>query len=137
MLNRDRQTMKLEFSAHVYFFVFSINRKRGIEPAAKQAFIHYLEGRGATLAKSAELLQYYALAYLQKPHEHPTFKTIFTKDWIYQLRHQLTEFIDKLYPSSKNPVLMTLYDRFIEKNIDKCENQTLTEPEIEEIIDSE
>jgi hypothetical protein len=141
MLNRERQTMKLEFSLQVYFFVFSVNqqlsRKRGVEPAAKQAFIQYLEGRGAALAKSAELLQYYALGYLQKPQEHPTFKAIFTKDWIQKLRQQLTEFLDNLYPAGKNPALINIYDRFIEKSLDRNEEQSLTEPEIEELIDPE
>ena len=75
--------MKLEFYIQVYFFVYGIHpqlgKKRNIDKVAKDSFVGYLEGRGAVLATSAEFLQYYALAYLQKPQENATFKTIFTK----------------------------------------------------------
>lgn len=57
MRNKDGQIMKLEFFLHVYFFVFSIHpllgKKKNIDLATKQSFINYLEGRGATLAKSS------------------------------------------------------------------------------------
>lgn len=56
MRNKDLQTMKLEFYVQVYFFVYSIHpqlgKKRAIDAPHKQAFISYLEGKGATLAKS-------------------------------------------------------------------------------------
>ena len=56
MRNKEAQTMKLEFYLQVYFFVYSIHpqlgKKRIIDPANKQAFITFLEGKGAALAKS-------------------------------------------------------------------------------------
>jgi hypothetical protein len=56
MRNKEPQTMKLEFYIQVYFFVYSIHpqlgKKRSIDPSHKQAFITYLEGKGAILAKS-------------------------------------------------------------------------------------
>lgn len=124
MRSKDLQTMKLEFYIQVYFFVYSIHpqlgKKRAIDSTAKQAFISYLEGRGAALAKS-EFMQYYALAYLQKPQDHPTFKSIFTREWIGELKKRVIYFIEKLYPVGRNPLIITMYDKFIEKNMEKSE----------------
>jgi hypothetical protein len=50
-----------------------------IENNAKQAFQHYLESRGAALAKTSEFLPFYALVYIQQPHENANFKHIFTR----------------------------------------------------------
>lgn len=71
MRSRDPQTMRIEFYLQLYFFIYALHpflgKKKSVDAQAKQAFIAYLEGRGASLSKSAEFLQYYALTNLQKP----------------------------------------------------------------------
>jgi hypothetical protein len=48
--------MRIEFYLHLYFFIFALHpflgKKKSTDAQAKQAFIGYLEGRGATLSKS-------------------------------------------------------------------------------------
>ena len=112
----------------MYFFVYPIHpqlgKKRQVDKASKDAFMNYLEGRGAALATSAEFLQYYALATLQKPQENSNFKTIFTKDWIIELKKRVIYFIEKLYPMGRSPLLVNIYDKFLEKNMEKSDELT-------------
>jgi hypothetical protein len=83
MRTKDLQTMRIEFYLQLYFFIHSIHpflgKKKSIDLQSKQYFIAYLEGRGSTLSKSNEFLQYYALTNLQKPQDHPVFKSLFTR----------------------------------------------------------
>ena len=58
------------------------------------------------------------MAYLPKPQEHPTFKAMFTKQWIESLKKELIVFIDRLYPNTKISTIVTMYDKFIENNLD-------------------
>jgi len=51
---------------------------------------------------------------LQKPQDHPTFKPIFTREWISELRKRVNYFFEKLYPTGKTPALVVMYDKFIE-----------------------
>lgn len=118
MRTRDPQTMKMEFYIQLYFFVYAIHpalgKKKLIDTQTKQYFSSYLEGRGSSLSKYPEFLQYYALTNLQKPQDHPTFKTIFTRDWVTELRKRVSFFFEKLYPSGKTPALVVMYDKFID-----------------------
>jgi hypothetical protein len=114
--------MRIEFYLQLYFFIYSIHpflgKKKATDLQAKQYFIAYLEGRGATLSKSTEFLQYYALTNLQKPQEHPVFKSLFTREWVNEFRKRIAYFFEKLYPAGKIPSLVIMYDRFIE-NLEK------------------
>jgi hypothetical protein len=129
MRTRDPQTMKIEFYIQLYFFVYSIHpalgKKKTVDAQAKQHFIAYLEGRGASLSKSPEFLQYYALTNVQKPQEHPAFKFMFTKEWVTELRKRVAYFLEKLYPAGKTPALVVMYDRFIE-GLEKQSHSALT-----------
>ena len=117
MRTKDPQTMRMEFYIQLYFFVYNIHpslgRKKLPDGQAKTYFSAYLEGRGSHLSKEAEFLQYYALTNLQKPQDHPTFKVIFTKEWVVELRKRVAVFFEKLYPSGKTPALVVMYDKFI------------------------
>ena len=80
------------------------------------------------MSKYPQFLQYYALTNLQKPQDHPTFKTIFTKEWVVQLKKRLTYFFEKLYPSGKTPALVVMYDKFIDF-LEKQSQVTFADPE--------
>jgi hypothetical protein len=51
-----------------------------------QAYKEYLETRGTELSKTAEFLPYYALPYVSNPLEHLSYKHLFKKDWVDDLR---------------------------------------------------
>ena len=99
-----------------------------IDNQVKQSFISYLEGRGAALSKLPEFLQYYALTNVHKPHDHPTFKALYTKEWVSELRKRVSYFLDKLYPPGKVPSLVMIYDRFVE-TLERHSQASLTEPD--------
>lgn len=80
------------------------------------------------MSKSAEFLQYYALTNLQKPQEHPVFKSLFTREWVGELRKRVAYFLEKLYPGGKVPALSIMYDRFIE-GLERQSNGFPTEPD--------
>jgi hypothetical protein len=126
--------MRIEFYLQLYFFIFALHpflgRKKAADSQAKQAFIAYLEGRGATLSKSPEFLQYYALTNLQKPQEHPVFKSLFTREWVGEFRKRIAFFLEKLYPPGKVPALTVMYDRFVE-GLERQSNAFPTEPDEE------
>jgi hypothetical protein len=67
------------FSSYAQLQQSNNKKKYVIENNAKQAFQHYLESRGAALAKTSEFLPFYALVYIQQPHENANFKHIFTR----------------------------------------------------------
>lgn len=118
MRTKDPQTMKMEFYIQLYFFIYPIHpalgKKKAHDTQAKQYFSAYLEGKGAALSKYPEFLQYYALANLQKPQDHPTFKTLFTREWVSEMKKRVAYFLEKLYPSGKTPALVVMYDKFID-----------------------
>ena len=97
MRTKDPQTMKMYFYIQLYFFIYNIHpflgKKKNNDTLSKQSFINYLEGRGSALSKSPEFLQYYALTNLQKPQEHPIFKTLFTKEWVSEIRKRVAYFL--------------------------------------------
>lgn len=65
---------------------------------------------------------------LQKPQDHPTFKVIFTKEWVVELRKRVSFFFEKLYPSGKTPALVVMYDKFIE-TLERQSQVTFADPE--------
>ena len=56
-------------------------------------FKTYLDSRGAELSKTSEFLAFYALPYIQKPMEHPSFQSLYTMEWVNNLKQKLKAFI--------------------------------------------
>lgn len=56
-------------------------------------FKMYLDSRGAELSKTSEFLAFYALPYIQKPMEHPSFQSLYTMEWVNTLKAKLKAFI--------------------------------------------
>ena len=68
-----------------------------------------MDSHGSDLAKTTEFLPFYALPYIKNPLEHPTFKHLFTKEWVIELKNKLLEFINTLYNPDGVPVLFDMY----------------------------
>ena len=56
-------------------------------------FKRYLDNAGSELSKTSEFLAFYALPYIPNPMDHPSFKSLFTMDWVNQLKQKLKSFI--------------------------------------------
>lgn len=52
-----------------------------------------MDTKGADLAKTTEFLEFYALPFIKKPLEHATFKTLFSKTWVSNLKDKLGTYI--------------------------------------------
>lgn len=53
---------------------------------AQSDFKKYLDSKGSELSKANEFLAYYALPYIPNPWNHPSFKHLFTIDWVQELK---------------------------------------------------
>ena len=60
---------------------------------AQSEFKKYLDSKGSELSKANEFLAYYALPYIPNPASHPSFKHLFTVDWVQDLKIKLKTFI--------------------------------------------
>lgn len=93
---------KFEFYLRVYFLIYDIHpdikNQKTVSDAKRQAFKRYLDTNGQDLARYSELVQYFAFPYITNFREHSSFKDIFSKRWIIDLREKL----DKLLNSSIN-----------------------------------
>ena len=84
----------------MYFLIYSIhphlnqNSKNSAIPEKEiTSFREFLDTKGADLAKTTEFLEFYALPFIKKPLEHATFKTLFTKTWVNNLKEKLLAYI--------------------------------------------
>jgi hypothetical protein len=73
----------------------------------------YLDTKGSELAQTTEFLQYYALPYVPNPLEHPSFKHIFTKEWLAELRSKLDAFLPSVFQNEGNLLLFQMYQVFV------------------------
>ena len=67
------------------------------------------------MSKTTEYLAYYALPYVQNPRDHPSYKQIFTLEWVKELKDKLKTCLSSYIPNGKYPLLYDLY-----MNIYKC-----------------
>ena len=86
---RDFQYKKLEFYLQIYFVIYT--KHPNIKAAktdelqfttAQSEFKQFLDSKGFELSKANEFLAYYALPYIPNPWSHPSFKHLFTSDWV-------------------------------------------------------
>lgn len=61
--------------------------------AEQTDFKNYLDNAGSELSKTSEFLAFYALPYIKNPMEHPSFKALFTMEWVNQLKQKFKGFI--------------------------------------------
>lgn len=59
----------------------------------QKEFKKYLDSKGGELSKANEFLAYYALPYIPNPWNHPSFKHLFSSDWVSEIRQKLKSFI--------------------------------------------
>jgi LisH domain-containing protein ARMC9 len=86
----DDRAKRLEFYLQIYFYIYNIHplinpNKKKISKDSIENFKTYLDTRGSDLSKTSEFLHYYALPYINKPHEHAAIKHLFTQEWISNL----------------------------------------------------
>lgn len=52
-----------------------------------------MDTKGAELSKTSEFLAFYALPYIENPMEHPSFKSLYTMEWVNNLKAKLKTLI--------------------------------------------
>jgi len=125
--SNDEYCNKIEFYLHLYFVVFYLHpftkkppTKSGkprhdlnLDRQEVQYFKHYLETKGQRLAQTSEFLQFYALPYIQNPMHHPSFKDVFTREWIIELKSKLQSFLEQVGSNEHLPVLYQMYEAYV------------------------
>ena len=97
MKKKDFAYKKLEFFLQIYFVVYikhpnishqniSEQEENRVFTEAQGEFKKYLDSRGTELSKANEFLAYYALPYIPNPSDHPSFKHLFTVEWVQDLK---------------------------------------------------
>jgi len=106
---------KLEFYLHVYFAIFpmhTLNPHAGDLNKLKfelNEFKQYLDSEKSKFAQIPELLPFYALLFVPAPHNHPSFKHLFSKQWAIELRNKLHAFLAHFLPPMGPPLLYEIY----------------------------
>lgn len=76
---------------HIYFviFIYHPHNSHGFREHSQDAlkieqaeFKKYLDNAGSELSKTSEFLAFYALPYIPNPMDHPSFKSLFTMEWV-------------------------------------------------------
>lgn len=97
---------KIEFYVRIYFTIYpmhSISKIKNGDKVLKQRqkeFKKFLDTKGSELSKTSEFLPFYALPYVPNPIDHPSFKQLFSTEWIKNLREKLSQFLSKVVSNS-------------------------------------
>lgn len=105
----DLNTQKLEFYLNFYFtsypildpLTFDLEKYKTRMPVFK----NYLEKNGKLIAEISELQEFCMLPYISNPIENEFFSETLTKGWKIELRKTLNEFLSKILPKSKIPII--------------------------------
>ncbi|XP_046564710.1 lisH domain-containing protein ARMC9-like [Haliotis rubra] len=109
--DEDSVAQKLEFYLNIYFAVYPMKHKgpQSEVEVNMGEFKTYLETRGSTLSQTTEFLPFYALPFVPKPKEHPSYKELFSDTWIKDLEVRLDKFLTLALNSTPQPRLFDLY----------------------------
>lgn len=122
---------KLEFFLQIYFAVYPllpsvVGDKKNIKDSQlketkirMQEFKIYLESKEVEMSKTTEYLAYYALPYVNNPRDHPSYKQIFSPEWIRELKDKLKGCLNVYIPSGKYPLLYDMYLNYASQKDDK------------------
>lgn len=116
---KSSEGQKLDFYSHVYFSVFPVhplNRQRkddsGEYKNRMESFKDFLNTKGAELSKTEEFLHFYALPYIPNPSEHPSFKILFTRGWVNELKERISRFYKAHSGQNAEPLLVQMYKAY-------------------------
>ena len=134
---------KIEFYVRIYFTIYpmhSISKLKNGEKLLRQRqkdFKRFLDTKGSELSKTSEFLPYYALPYVPNPIDHPSFKQLFSTEWIKNLKEKLNDFLTTVISNSDiRSNLARIYTNHI-KNPNKGDFNFEPEEEVisEEVIE--
>lgn len=81
----------------IYFVTYPINPLRTNNASSYQSelntYKYFIENSGADLSQTSEFVTYYALPYVPNPTEHKSFKHLFTKEYVTQLKARLQNYL--------------------------------------------
>ncbi len=93
----DFETRKVEFYIRIYFSIYQIHPAFNPDMEdrnylLKQELNHfktYLDTKGSDLAKTSELLKYFALPYVDDPLSHESYKALFSPEWVDNMEREV------------------------------------------------
>ena len=117
---------KVEFYVQLFFGIYPLHTiKRGQRPVQEadllefqremDEFMQYLAERGGELSRSEEFLHYYALPHVPVPTDHPSFRNLFTRGWLNELKDRVMKFY-KAYTNSSTPLLLEMLKAYEGRN---------------------
>jgi hypothetical protein len=138
----DLYAHKIEFYVRIYFTIYpmhSLNKASHSEKIVQlrqKEFKKFLDTKGSELSKTSEFLPYYALPYVPNPTDHPSFKQLFTTEWIKNLKDKLHQFLSDTITTNDETRLAKIYNAGL--NRDKAddfnfEDDGLNEEMVEQI----
>lgn len=110
---KDYTCQRLEFYIQIHFAVYpirisSIGASGDLIEKGMTRFKDYLETSGASLSQTTEFLPFYALPFVRNPTQHPSFKDLFTPNWIPELRARVERFLSAALTAAEPPVIIKL-----------------------------
>ena len=87
-----------------------------------------MDSKGSDFAQTTEFIQYFAFPYVPNPKEHQSFKHIFTRDWVKELRNKLQSFLEQPASNEEAPVLYQMYKAYVSES---AQNSNVQSPEKE------
>lgn len=142
----DEIAIKLEFFIHLYFTIYQMHpalTQHPLKPNSKQArteidkFKAYLDRQGNELSKMPDLLAYFALVMVKDPIHNPTFSRIFSREWVVELRTQLSNFIDSIYSPQSEPLLVKMYQDYHLSGRIRAGSASRSAPDADPAVDGE
>ena len=117
-IRNSSEGRKVEFYTQLYFGIYPLHSiRRGQRPIQEsdllefqremEEFMLYLTEKGTELSRSEEFLHYYALPHVPSPTDHPSFKNLFTRGWLNELKDRVTK-LYKTYTNSSTPLLLEM-----------------------------
>ncbi|KAJ8021710.1 LisH domain-containing protein ARMC9 [Holothuria leucospilota] len=114
---------KLEFYLNIYFAIFPIKYQLTTGKKSKvkledtmSGFKTFLETKGAALSQTTEFLPFYALPFVPDPTKHPSYKELFSENWVPDLQLRLEKFLALTLPAQAQPRLFEIYQDINSKN---------------------
>eukprot|EP00045_Choanoeca_perplexa_P015636 m.199798 g.199798 ORF g.199798 m.199798 type:complete len:949 (-) comp17044_c0_seq1:1851-4697(-) len=112
MIETDPTYSRLDFYVRVYFAIIARHPAPlavvKADPSAMATFKTYLEEQGHRLSKTPEFLPFYVLPHIPNPETHESFASLFTHDWLVELRQRLHVFLSSVLTSRTIPQLYRL-----------------------------
>ena len=135
--------MKVEFYIQIYFTIHPVHpnttgsRSKKEFSRQRQDFKKFLDSRGQQLSKTNEFLSYYALPYVDNPQSHPSFKQMFSEDWLDTITTSTRDFLQRNIITKGQSKLVQMYNVYKQHVKNKAASSMDQMQQLEDTIEHE